>query len=301
MPSRAVTTRPGELAEGAYPNVRSHSRRWPTMVERASGTTLVDQDSNEYLGFFDGAGSLNYGHNPPPLLEGMPKYLSGHFVLNGLGTLTPARQEFLDCFVGEVLVSRGLDYTLQLTGPTGTSAVEAALRLTRINTGRDRSAHRAFDSSEEGPPEACIVEFVQGEGGIRPTSIERLALLRELCDHSGALLIVDDVQAGCGRTARFAALHTELSHLADEHDWLGATARRRSAPRPPVRRPRSRGRLRRVRVRARPARRNLRCERQHREVMLPLTCTAADIAASAALLARCGDRVANASPAPGVP
>jgi diaminobutyrate-2-oxoglutarate transaminase len=52
-------------------------------------------------------------------------------------------------------------------------------------------------------PAAEIVETVQGEGGLQAASIQWLAHLRELCDFHGVLLILDDIQVGCGRTGPF--------------------------------------------------------------------------------------------------
>lgn len=52
-------------------------------------------------------------------------------------------------------------------------------------------------------PAAVIVETVQGEGGLNPARIEWLQGLRDLCTRKGILMIVDDVQMGCGRTGPF--------------------------------------------------------------------------------------------------
>ncbi|HMR30053.1 MAG TPA: aspartate aminotransferase family protein [Geminicoccaceae bacterium] len=57
-----------------------------------------------------------------------------------------------------------------------------------------------------------LVEPIQGEGGIRPLTIERLRLLRSLCDEHGLLLIFDEVQCGLGRTGKMFA-----------HEWAGIT------------------------------------------------------------------------------
>lgn len=59
---------------------------------------------------------------------------------------------------------------------------------------------------------AILIEPVQGEGGIRPVSTETMRELRELCDRTGALLILDEVQSGVGRTGRLFA-----------HEWSGVT------------------------------------------------------------------------------
>ena len=47
--------------------VRSYSRSWPTVFASARGHTLTDENGKDYLDFFSGAGTLNYGHNPPEL------------------------------------------------------------------------------------------------------------------------------------------------------------------------------------------------------------------------------------------
>ena len=59
---------------------------------------------------------------------------------------------------------------------------------------------------------AILIEPIQGEGGIRPVSGETMRDLRDLCDRSGALLILDEVQSGVGRTGRLFA-----------HEWSGVT------------------------------------------------------------------------------
>ena len=57
-----------------------------------------------------------------------------------------------------------------------------------------------------GPPAAIILEAVQGNGGVVVPTADLLPGLRALCDRTGALLIVDEIQAGCGRTGRMWAL-----------------------------------------------------------------------------------------------
>jgi acetylornithine/N-succinyldiaminopimelate aminotransferase len=59
---------------------------------------------------------------------------------------------------------------------------------------------------------AVMIEPIQGEGGIRPLSDEQLKRIRALCDATGALLILDEVQCGMGRTGRLFA-----------HEWAGIT------------------------------------------------------------------------------
>ncbi|MFC9788546.1 diaminobutyrate--2-oxoglutarate transaminase [Rhodococcus sp. NPDC127528] len=237
--------------------VRSYSRAWPTVFSSASGSWLRAEDGTEYLDFFAGAGALNYGHNNPVLKSALLDYVASDGITHGLDMSTVAKREFLHSFRRNVLEPRGLDYKVQFPGPTGTNAVEAALKLARKVTGREsiinftnafhgmtlgalsvtgNSMKRAgagvplvhatpmpFDNYFDGAtedfhwfervlddsgsglnrPAAVIVETVQGEGGVNVARPEWLRGLAALCADRGILLIVDDVQMGCGRTGPF--------------------------------------------------------------------------------------------------
>jgi diaminobutyrate-2-oxoglutarate transaminase len=237
--------------------VRYYSRLFPAIFERAEGSFLYDSHGREYLDFLCGAGSLNYGHNNPWLRDSLIDYLTSAGIVHSLDLYTAAKQRFLESFRDLILVPRRLDYVVQCTGPTGTNAVEAALKLARKVTGRQgvvaftngfhgmtlgalaatgnryaRAAagvtlgdvvHLPFDgyfgehvdtmayaetllcdpSSGIAPPAAVIVETVQGEGGLNVASVAWLQRLEQFCRKLGALMIVDDVQAGCGRTGTF--------------------------------------------------------------------------------------------------
>ncbi|MFF0814417.1 diaminobutyrate--2-oxoglutarate transaminase [Rhodococcus sp. NPDC003318] len=237
--------------------VRSYSRNWPTVFDSASGSWLRDESGRDYLDFFAGAGALNYGHNNPVLKTALLEYLSRDGITHGLDMSTVAKRRFLETFQQVVLAPRGLDYKVQFPGPTGTNAVEAALKLARKVTGREsiinftnafhgmtlgslsvtgNSMKRAgagvplvhstpmpFDNYFDGEmpdfhwfervlddqgsglnrPAAVIVETVQGEGGVNVARAEWLRALADLCSSRDILLIVDDVQMGCGRTGPF--------------------------------------------------------------------------------------------------
>ncbi len=234
-------------------SVRSYIRSWPTVWERAQGATLWDEQGRAYLDFFSGAGGLNYGHNPPEMIEALIRYLQSGGVLHSLDMATPAKRDFLRRFDEVILRPRGMSYKVQFPGPTGTNAVEAALKLARKVTGRRTivSFSNAFHGMTLGalalsgnvvkresagvpleyqitapfdgelgpevdtismldailtssePPAAVIVETVQGEGGLHTASFDWLSGLSECCQRHGVLLIVDDIQAGCGRTGTF--------------------------------------------------------------------------------------------------
>jgi diaminobutyrate-2-oxoglutarate transaminase len=119
-------------------NVRSYCRSWPRVFDRAKGHVLVDEDGREYIDFFAGAGALNYGHNHPALREALLDYLGDDRIVHSLDMATSSKREFLERFDELILRPRNLRYKVQFPGPTGTNAVEAALKLARKVTGRER-------------------------------------------------------------------------------------------------------------------------------------------------------------------
>jgi diaminobutyrate-2-oxoglutarate transaminase len=116
--------------------VRSYSRQFPVVFERAVGSRLFDESGREHIDFFSGAGTLNYGHNNPVFKELLLDYLRRDGITHSLDMATTAKKGFLTRFQRVILEPRGLRYKVQFTGPTGTNAVEAALKLARKVTGR---------------------------------------------------------------------------------------------------------------------------------------------------------------------
>ena len=217
---------------------------------------MIDQDGKEYIDFLCGAGSCNYGHNNDYIKSKVVEYLMGDGLLHGLDMYSVAKGEFIECLENAVLIPRGYDYKVLFPGPTGTNAVEVALKIARKVKGRsnvlalmgafhgmslgslalttelrardacgvalgnvthvphpcmmpclDTIAYMDMlltdDHSGVDKPAALIVEAVQGEGGINVLSNEWLRAARELCDKHDMLLILDDIQTGCGRTGSF--------------------------------------------------------------------------------------------------
>lgn len=237
--------------------VRSYCRSFPVVFSRATGSYLFDQHGHRYLDFLAGAGTLSYGHNNPILKRALMDYIEQDGITHGLDMQTTAKAEFLSAFDKCILEPKDFDYVVQFTGPTGTNAVEAAMKLARNVTGRENiiaftngfhgvtlgaiaatgnKHHRGaagislggitrmpFDgylgdamdttllldkmlgdaSSGVDLPAAIIVEAIQGEGGLNAASDEWLRSLEKISKKYGALLIVDDIQAGCGRTGDF--------------------------------------------------------------------------------------------------
>jgi len=237
--------------------VRSYCRHFDSVFDTARGSLVWDAEGHEYIDFLAGAGSLNYGHNDPDMAAALVAYIQRGGITHGLDLFTAAKQAFLEAFEGLVLAPRGMDHRVQFTGPTGTNAVEAALKLARKVTGQRNviaftngfhgvtqgalaatgNQHHRMDgtlslpdvtrlpydgyigdgvdtaglldqmlsdpSSGVDAPAAVILETVQGEGGLNVASPGWLRRVAGIAERHGALLIVDDVQAGCGRTGTF--------------------------------------------------------------------------------------------------
>lgn len=237
--------------------VRSYCRDCDVVFATAEGAVIRDIEGREFIDFFAGAGSLNYGHNNPRLKTALLDYIQQDGITTTLDFHSAAKSRFIEQFDRIILAPRGMDYKLQFTGPTGTNAVEAALKLARKITGRasvaafthafhgvtlgslavtanaDKRAvagvelsnvirlpydgflgpdidsaaiiETLFTTAGSGvePPAAVILEVVQGEGGLNCARPQWLQRVQRLCKASGALLIIDDIQAGCGRTGTF--------------------------------------------------------------------------------------------------
>ncbi len=111
--------------------VRGYARLFPAVFEQARGSTLIDSDGRQYIDFFCGAGTLNYGHNNPIAKQALLDYIQDDGIQHSLDATTRAKVEFLRAFEQIILKPRDLEYKIQFTGPTGANAVEAAIKLAR--------------------------------------------------------------------------------------------------------------------------------------------------------------------------
>ncbi|MFQ5995923.1 MAG: diaminobutyrate--2-oxoglutarate transaminase [Acidiferrobacterales bacterium] len=118
-------------------DVRSYCRKFPSVYVSASSATIVDEDGREYIDFLSGAGALNYGHNPEPIKRAVVRYLCDNGILHALDLYTAAKRDFIQAFHETVLQPRGLHYKLAFPGPTGTNAVELAVKFARQVTKRE--------------------------------------------------------------------------------------------------------------------------------------------------------------------
>ncbi|MBK9602658.1 MAG: aspartate aminotransferase family protein [Anaerolineales bacterium] len=211
-------------------------------IVRGQGASLFDVNGVEYLDCSSGHGVANLGHAHPKIAEALYKQA------NTLITLFESfpndqRAQLMEKITALV---PGLDRVFFCN--SGTEAVEAAFKFARISTGRKNfiAAMRAFhgrtygslsatfnkkyregfepllpgvshvsynniealDKAVNEETAAVILEVVQGEGGVYPASLEYIQAARRICDERGALLIVDEIQTGFGRTGKmFAVQH----------------------------------------------------------------------------------------------
>ncbi len=238
-------------------DIRGYCRAFPTVFHTASNAIQTDEAGKSYIDFFAGAGVLNFGHNNPKMKRALIDYIKKDGIAHSLDMYTTAKREFISAFVENVLKPRQMTHKLQFIGPTGTNAVEAALKLARRVTGRTevvafshgfhgmtlgalactanayfrnaagvplQHVHRlpfqaqALDCSQclaayrealrdpscgLNPPAAFLVEAIQAEGGVNVASRAWLQELQALARETGALLIIDDIQVGCGRTGSY--------------------------------------------------------------------------------------------------
>ncbi len=97
---------------------------------------MYTESGDTYIDFLSGAGALNYGHNNDYIKQQVLAYLSDDGVAHALDMHTTAKRAFLETFTQTILYPRQLEYKVQFCGPTGTNAVEAALKLARKITRR---------------------------------------------------------------------------------------------------------------------------------------------------------------------
>lgn len=237
--------------------VRSYIRAFPTVFNKAKGSFIYDTNGKQFIDFFSGAGSLNYGHNNSIINGEIIKYIQSDRIIHALDMATEAKECFISKFNKVILKPRDLNYKIQFTGPTGTNAIEAALKIARMT--KKRSNIIAFTNGYHGHslgslsvtansyykdsyfnipqhttfmpfdqylgenintievlkkyivdsgsgvelPAAIILETIQVEGGLNVATTSWLQNLEKFCKENDILLIVDDIQAGNGRTGTF--------------------------------------------------------------------------------------------------
>jgi len=212
----------------------------PLVIVRGQGASLFDVDGVEYLDCASGHGVANLGHAHPKVAEAIYQQASTLITLFE----TFPNDKRADLMKKLTSVVEGLDRVFLCN--SGTESVEAAIKFARISTGRKNivAAMRAFHGRTYGSlsatfnkkyregfeplvpgfshvaynnigalekavneeTAAVILEVIQGEGGVYPANAEYIHAARRLCDERDALLIVDEIQSGFGRTGKLFAI-----------------------------------------------------------------------------------------------
>ena len=209
-------------------------------IVRGRGALLYDEQGNEYIDCVGGQGAANLGHAHPAITAAIAEQADRLvscpeiFYNDRRSELESRLASFAPAGIERVFLCN-----------SGTEAVEAALKFARVSTGRKKiiAAMRGFhgrtlgalsatwnkkfrkpfepllpdfvhlpynrlerfEETIDSETAAVILEVVQGEGGVHPGSAEFLLGVQELCRQHGALLIIDEVQTGFGRTGRMLA------------------------------------------------------------------------------------------------
>lgn len=213
---------------------------------RGEGATLWDADGNAYLDCSSGHGVANLGHAHPKvaaaiadqaktlitLFESFPNDKRAA-LLQKMAALLPGMNRVFFCNSGTEAVEAALKFARLSTRRAG---IVAAMRAFHGRTYGSLSAtfnkkyregfeplvsgfsHVPFNNIEALEKEvteqtaAVILEVVQGEGGVYPADAQYLQAARRICDDRGALLILDEIQTGFGRTGKlFAVQHTGIT------------------------------------------------------------------------------------------
>ena len=212
-----------------------------TIEWEAEGSILKDVNGKEYIDCLGGYGVFSLGHRHPRVIAAVKKQLD----LMPLSSKILFNKQMADLAELLAQITPG-DLQYSFIGNSGTEAVEGAIKLAKIHTGREKIistinsfhgktlgalsatgrdvfcdpfkpllngfTHVPFSSTEaieqliDENTAAVILEPIQGEGGIVIPAAEYLPQVRTLCDKYGALLICDEVQTGLGRTGKMFAV-----------------------------------------------------------------------------------------------
>ncbi|MCX7637458.1 MAG: aspartate aminotransferase family protein [Cyclobacteriaceae bacterium] len=210
-------------------------------VERAQGIYLYSPDGKRYMDLISGIAVSNLGHGHPRIIEAIKNQADKHLHVMAYGEfIQDAPNRLAEKLVSMLPPSLNCCYFVN----SGTEANEGALKLAKRFTGRTEivSFHKSYHGSTHGSlsvsgnerkkyafrpllPDvrfirfnetadleqitertACVImETIQGDAGVRIPSTEFMHALRKRCDETGALLILDEIQCGMGRTGKLFA------------------------------------------------------------------------------------------------
>ena len=233
MNSNKIITLENRHDSGLYP-------KQPLVLVRGEGARLWDAEGREYIDCVGGHGVANVGHANPAVIRAVTEQVR-RLVICPNGFYNDQRAQLLAELTR--IAPPGLERAFLCN--SGTEAVEAAFKFTRLATHRTKiiAAMRGFhgrtfgalsatwrkvyrqpfeplvpgfsfvpynrparmEQAVDEETAAVILEVVQGEGGVIPGDGDYLRGVQALCRERGALFIVDEVQTGFGRTGRMFA------------------------------------------------------------------------------------------------
>jgi acetylornithine/succinyldiaminopimelate/putrescine aminotransferase len=210
-------------------------------VERAEGIYLYDPDGKRYIDLISGIGVSNIGHRHPKVVKAIKDQVDKHLHVMVFGEYIQSPSNLLAKKLSELLPA---NLNCSFFVNSGTEANEGALKLAKRFTGRTEivSCRKSYHGSTHGSmsvsgneikkmafrpllPDvrfidfnavedlenitahtACVImETIQGDAGVRIPSREYMKAVRQRCDETGALLILDEIQCGMGRTGSLFA------------------------------------------------------------------------------------------------
>lgn len=211
----------------------------PIVFVRGSGASLFDIDGIEYIDCNSGHGVANIGHGNQKVAAAIADQAgklitlfetfyndSRANLLQLMGTLVPGLPKVFFCNSGTESVEAAIKFARLSTGRPG---IVAAMRAFHGRTYGSLSATHnkkyregfeplvpgyshipynnieALDKAINETTAAFLVEAVQGEGGVYPIDREFIQAARQICDERGAMLVLDEVQSGFGRTGKMFA------------------------------------------------------------------------------------------------
>jgi len=209
--------------------------RYPVTFVDGEGCWLVDEEGRRYLDLFAGIAVVGLGHCHPAPLEAAEAQLHRLWHVSNLYSTEPMAElaerlsqrfggaKAFFCGSGAESVEAALKWARKATGRTGFVALEGSFHgrtMGALSVTGQPAKRAAFEPLVPGvrfatpatlteavddSTAAIILEPVQGEGGVYPLGAETLQLARDLADTHDALLILDEVQTGVGRTGAFFA------------------------------------------------------------------------------------------------
>jgi acetylornithine/succinyldiaminopimelate/putrescine aminotransferase len=210
-------------------------------VERAEGIYIYDKQGKAYMDMISGVAVNNIGHRHPKVVSALKNQIDKYLHVMVYGEFIQDAQQLLVKELLEVLPSK-LDGVYIVN--SGTEAIEAALKLAKRVTGRTElvSFRGSYHGSTHGSMSVSgneikkqafrpllpdvqflqhnqladieritektagvILETIQGDAGVRRPTVTFMRALRQRCDEVGAMLILDEIQCGMGRTGKLFA------------------------------------------------------------------------------------------------